>query len=377
MNKYVRSREMLSLSKFKRSKLVFILFMLILVINIYFYNDSPISTSAHIDESNIQIIEELLSIRNSALLNGNLESIQALYDRNTKLGTWAYEHELKKMQYLHNWAEKQGIIFTNIKSKFNIRSVKETDNTASYNFVCSTEYSYIYENEPEIENLFRIGTYHSLKLQKSGDTWLITKEWYTDPFADSLDLGNLKKEEFEEYILSSKPRDFSNLNQRRISAVEYADRYCGAAADEEYGFSYNKKYRDYNPLGGDCANFASQILFEGGKFKKNRVWNYTKEGSKAWVNAQAFKDYMLNSGRASLIAKGTYNQVFKASFKLLPGDFVAYEKNGKVTHISVVTGADSKGYSLVNCHNTDRYRVPWDLGWSNNNIKFWLVRVHY
>ena len=153
--------------------------------------------------------------------------------------------------------------------------------------------------------------------------------------------------------------------------------YCGAAADEEYDYKYNDNYKNYNHLGGDCANFASQMLFEGGGFKKTYSWNYIKDGSKAWVNAQAFKNYMVYSGRASVIAKGTYQQVYKLSNKLLPGDFVAYEKKGKVTHISVVSGADSKGYSLVNSHNTDRYRVPWDLGWSDKNIKFWLVRVHY
>ncbi|HEY5524700.1 MAG TPA: amidase domain-containing protein, partial [Clostridium sp.] len=47
------------------------------------------------------------------------------------------------------------------------------------------------------------------------------------------------------------------------------------------------------------------------------------------------------------------------------------------THISTVTGVDSKGYTLVTCHNTDRNDVPWDLGWSDKKMKFWLVRVHY
>lgn len=363
---------------FKRFHLVLFTFTIVIfILNLLFYNASPIQTSTNISESQTKTIEEILASKNNAFLEGNIEAIASLYNRNTKLGTWAYEYQLKKMKYLHNWAQKQGIVFLNINSKIKIRNIKENDNIASYNFITSTEYSYVYENEPEVKNLFRIGTYHSMKLEKNSDQWLITKEWYTDPFADSLDLGNMKTEEFEKYILSSTPRDFSNLNKRRIAAVEYADRYCGAAADETYDYSYNKKYKDYNPLGGDCANFASQILFEGGKFKKTGAWNYTKDGSKSWVNAQSFKDYMLNSGRASLIARGTYNQVLKASFKLLPGDFVAYEKKGKVTHISVVTGADSKGYSLVNCHNTDRYRVPWDLGWNNDNIKFWLVRVHY
>jgi len=369
---------MFFLLTFKKTQLVLVTFILsITILSFSFYNASPILTSAYIDEEHTQIIDDLLSTRNSAFLDGDFKALEVLYDKTTKLGTWAYEHQTKKMKYLHNWAEKQGVKFCNIKSYFKIRSTKERSNEISFNFIASTEYSYIYKNEPQTKNSFRIGTYHSLKLLKYDNDWLIAKEWYTDPFADSLDLQNLKAEEFNEYLLSSNSRNFSNLNQRRINAVDYADRYCGAASDEKYGFSYNKKYRDYNPLGGDCANFASQILFEGGKFRKTGAWNYTRDGSKSWVNAQAFKDYMLNSNRASLIARGTYNQVFKASFKLLPGDFIAYEKKGKTTHISVVTGADSKGYALVNCHNTDRYRVPWDLGWSNKNIKFWLVRVHY
>ena len=38
---------------------------------------------------------------------------------------------------------------------------------------------------------------------------------------------------------------------------------------------------------------------------------------------------MLNSGRASVIARGSYeNKFIKASIKLLPGDFIAYEKKG-------------------------------------------------
>lgn len=362
----------------KRSSLILIFIVLTLVIlSLSSYNTSIIETSVPIDEDHAKIIEGIFDTRNNAFLEGNLKAIEALYNKNTKLGTWAYEHQLKKMNYLHNWAEKQGVNFSNITSEIKIRSAKEKDNTISFNFLASTEYSYFYENDSNTENSFRIGTYHSMKLENHDNNWLIVKEWYTDPFADSLDTKNLKKEEFEEYILNSSPRDFSDLNKRRLSAVEYADRYCGAASCEEFGYSYNKKYRDYNPLGGDCANFASQILFEGGKFKKTGAWNYIKDGSRSWVNAQAFKDFMINSGRASVIARGTYNQVFKASFKLIPGDFVAYEKKGKVTHISVVTGADSMGYSLVNCHNTDRYRVPWDLGWSNENIKFWLVRVHY
>lgn len=330
MNKHIRGRTMLFFLTIKRSYVILFTFILIIIaLSISFYVASPVSTDVNVDETHTQIIEQILSVRNTAFLEENTEALKSLYNKNTKLGTWACEHQLTKMKYLHSWAEKQGIVFSNIVSKVKIRSAKENGNATSYYFIASTEYKYVYENAPETENFFRIGTYHSLRLEKSDNNLLITKEWYTDPFADSLGNENLKTEEFKNYLLSSNSRDFSDLNQRRINAVEYADRYCGAAASEEYGYSYNKKYLDYNPLGGDCANFASQILFEGGKFKKTGAWNYIKDGSKAWVNAQAFKDFMLYNGRASLIARGTYNQVFKASFKLLPGDFVAYEKKVK------------------------------------------------
>lgn len=351
--------------------------ILIIAIFIALSNFSPIITTMFSNRELSGVIQVMFLKRNKAMLDKDVESLGSLYNRDIKYGVWAYEHEIKKMKYLHKWSEKQGIIFTDIKSLTQIRRAKERGSGYRINLLASTEYSYYYKNEPDIINNFRIGTYHSMDIKKKDNSWIITREWYTDPFADSLHLEVSKSDEITKYILNQKYRDSSKIVERRKKAIKYADRFCGAAANEEYGMKYNKKYKNYNPLGGDCANFASQMLYEGGKFKQTYSWRYEKDGSKAWVNAQAFKNYMIYSGRASKIAYGSYQQVYKASYKLLPGDFIAYEKNGKVTHISVVTGADSKGYSYVHSHNTDRYRVPWDLGWSDRGIKFWLVHVHY
>ena len=323
------------------------------------------------------VIENIILTRNQAMMENDLELIKPIYNTKTRNGVWAYEHEKKKMQYLYNWADKQGIKFINIETVFKVRWVKEQKSKITVNFSAITDYSYEYLNLPDTPNHMRIATYHVIDLTTGIEGWEISKEWYTDPFADSLSLDSLKAADNKEYIMSQSGRDFSTLNKRRIDAVEYADKYCGASDKEEYFFVYNKKYKNYNGLGGDCANFASQVLYEGGKFKKTGSWNYEKDGSRAWVNAQGFKDYLIYSGRGSLIVHGTYDKVLKLSYKLLPGDIVGYEKKGKVVHISVVTGADSRGYSLVNCHNTDRFKVPWDLGWSDKGIKFWLIRVNY
>ncbi|MBM7615716.1 amidase domain-containing protein [Alkaliphilus hydrothermalis] len=333
------------------------------------------------EEINLMLTEEihqLLHLRNQTLLEKNTAALSSLYNQKLRNGVWAYEHELKKMKYLHKWSEKQAVTFKDIDSDVIVRYSKPKGEGFTVGLLVSTEYQYSYNDTPEVTDIFRIGTYHTLDLIPNGDSWVITKEWYADPFADSLHLDEMTTEVMKKIITSGQPKDLSDLNERRVKALEYIDQYCGAASLPEFGFKYNPKYGNFNAQGGNCANFASQMLFEGGGFRKNRTWNYEKgEGSKAWLNANAFNDYMLNSGRASRIAYGSYDQILKASFKLLPGDYVAYEKKGKVTHISVVSGQDSKGYALVNSHNSDRYRVPWDLGWNNKGIKFHLVRVHY
>lgn len=364
-----------SLKSAIRFMALFILFLLCLSRS---YEITKVNVDITYTEEVSESIMRMLYERNKAIVSGDLNFIESMYDTNTKYGTWAYQHELTKVKYIHNWEQKQGVKFIDIIPTVVIRSVKPKNGKYSVNLLCSTKYMYTYENEPGVVNSFRIGTYHVMDIINKDEEWVITREWYKDPFEDILNLGNLKVDSIKEYILAHGPRDLSNIDERRKGAVEYADKYCGAASEEKYGYKYNKEYRNYNSQGGDCANFASQILHEGGKFRKNYMWNYSKgEATRAWVNASGFKNYMIHSGRASLIAYGNYEKVYKASYKLLPGDFIAYEKKGDITHISVVTGADSKGYSLVSCHNTDRNRVPWDLGWSSSKVKFWLIRVHY
>ncbi len=299
-------------------------------------------------------------------------------DLNKKVCKWAYESEVTKTKYFTNWCKKQCVSFTKINSTIKVSKVKEIEKDV-YNVICyaDTKFCYSYEDEPNIENYFKLGTCHYINLKKDGDKYIIIKEWYTDPLADSLNLDNLECDEIKNTILSHKKPDFT-IDERTQKAIDYAHEYCGISNNEEHLFKYNKNYKNFNPDGGDCANFASQIMFEGGGFKKNSTWNYcNKSATNAWINAQGFKNYLINSGRGSYIAKGYYSDTYKDAFNLRPGDIVAYEKKGRITHVSTVTGLDSKGYPLVTCHNTDRMLVPYDLGWSNSDIKFHFIDVHY
>jgi hypothetical protein len=350
-------------------------------LGLYIWNKSA-STKVFLSllplEDDVQLlIQSIFDRRNKALLEKDEEFLDALYDRTLSTGQYAYEHEMKKMNYIHIWSHKQSVKFTNIQSDVFLRKVEKRENGLYITLAVSTEYQYVYDDLPDVYHHFRIGTYHSLELIKDKD-WIITKEWYSDPFSDSLDIDNLDMENVKDIIASSEKRDLSNLNERRLAALEYADKHCGVARPPDFSFHYNDKYTNYNSLGGDCTNFASQMLFEGGGFTKTGTWNYSQGvGSSAWINANAFNNYMLYSGRGSLIMKGSYEEVLKNSYNLLPGDYIGYEKKGRVAHISIVSGIDAKGYALVHSHNTDRYHVPWDLGWSNKGIIFYLVRVNY
>lgn len=346
-----------------------------LVKEVYSNNDEH---PKEISEQYTILLENLFDYRNEAILDKNENILKSIYDTDIKFGLWAYEQEVKKMKYLENWSSKQGVKFNDIKAKVRIKKMREREKNL-YGIICdvSTEYKYSYENEPNKINMCRIGTYHYLHVKIKDGNYIITKEWYTDPFADSLNLENIKSEDIKNYIINHEEIHLT-LTKEQEKAIEYAHRYCGAAADEEYGLKFNPKYKDFNGDGGDCANFASQIMYESGRFKKNCIWNYEKgSATKAWVNAQGFKNYIINSGRGSYIAKGSYEEVYREAYNLRPGDFVGYEKKGRITHVSTVTGLDSKGYPLVTCHNTDRLLVPWDLGWSDKSIRFHLIKVNY
>lgn len=324
-----------------------------------------VSTNSELDAS----IQEIFDKRNKAILENDVEYLESIFDLDTKFGTWAYEHEIKKIEYISNWEKKQGVKFTEIKPKVSVRKVEDKGEKSTVTLICLTEYKYVYEDDKDKVNTSKIEVYHVLDVVECDDSLVITKEWYNDPFADSLNLESFNQELTSKFITGQEPKDLSDLNERRQSAVDYA---------HKYSFKYNKDYKNYNYEGGDCTNFISQVLHEGGGFEKDYTWNYSSSGgTKAWVNAQGFKDYVVYNGKGSLVVNGDYEKVYKNSFDLLPGDIISYEKKGRIAHTAVVTALDSKGYPLVTCHNTDRYDVPWDLGWNDDNIKFWFIRVNY
>lgn len=181
----------------------------------------------------------------------------------------------------------------------------------------------------------------------------------------------------------------------------------GTAYAVKWATKKNPAYPDYAVQGGDCANFASQILVAGGikmhmSGSVNSGWWLKKIGtanpgyscSNSWCRADSFVKFMGTSGNMTTNFKSF-------SAKLKAGDFISYDQAGDKDwdHVGYVTATGnygtydyidsagvtrSKSYTTfcVAQHSKDYYAWVhsrtngWELLESGNNL-YAIVRRGY
>ena len=187
----------------------------------------------------------------------------------------------------------------------------------------------------------------------------------------------------------------------RAGAVAYAHQYACNGID-----CHNTVYPYYSFLwsGEDCANFASQVLFEGGNLPMINTGSYpwwfktsTGERSDSWASATGL--YLNLSANRRLDPTTTPAMSSKLS-GALQGDLYLYDwgQGEGMSHMSIATGdgtfADyvsaginyqsitgGKG-SHISQHSTDRDWSPWNWGYWNqhdpairSNMRTWVVHI--
>ena len=134
----------------------------------------------------------------------------------------------------------------------------------------------------------------------------------------------------------------------RRAAVAYAHRWA---------FQRNPKYYDYEEIGGDCTNFASQCLYAGAgvmDFTPDFGWYYLDANDKApaWTGVEYFYRYLI---RQTPTPGPTANEVRLS--QISPGDFVQLSaQGGAFTHTAIVVqalGRPSLRSTLVASHSYD------------------------
>lgn len=135
------------------------------------------------------------------------------------------------------------------------------------------------------------------------------------------------------------------------------DRQAAVRYAHQWAFSRNPRYFDFETIGGDCTNFASQCLYQGSgvmNFTPDFGWYYIDAGHKApaWTGVPYFYNFMTRQ-EASQGPVG----VAASPDMLLPGDFVqlrfAYDTFGHTPIIVEVGDPPTLDNILVAAHSQD------------------------
>lgn len=157
-----------------------------------------------------------------------------------------------------------------------------------------------------------------------------------------------RKNAISTYVYSIKGGDIiKQIPYNRADAVGYAHKWA---------YSRNPLFYNFDKIGGDCTNFASQVLFAGCKtmnYDKERGWYYKSlsDRSASWTGVKYFADFLLGNKGA-----GPYAAVCELS-ELEPGDIIQLATVKDFFHHSPVVveiaGAPSLDTILVAAHTYD------------------------
>jgi len=138
----------------------------------------------------------------------------------------------------------------------------------------------------------------------------------------------------------------------RLKAFDYARRWA---------FSRNPAYYDFQNIGGDCTNFASQVIYAGcGVMNYTPIfgWYYTSVNDRtpSWTGVNQLYDFLINN-----IEEGPRGELIPLS-EVEVGDIIQlnFDGDGQFDHTPVVVerGEGTPDTVLVAAHTNDAFNRP-------------------
>lgn len=135
------------------------------------------------------------------------------------------------------------------------------------------------------------------------------------------------------------------------------DRQAAAAYAKKWAFRRNPAYLNFDNLGGDCTNFASQCLYAGsGVMNHTRVygWYYYSSDNRtaSWTGVSFLYNFLVGNKGEGPFAKLSDRQ------NVRPGDLVQLgTAGGHFYHSPVIVAADENEI-YVAAHTDDAYMRP-------------------
>ncbi|QJD82968.1 amidase domain-containing protein [Cohnella herbarum] len=362
------------------------------VLNTYGVVDAAAQSKSNTELEIVNFLQQLFDARSRFLLSNDNEMLNRYYLSMEKASRHALQQEMIRKEYIQAWATRRKVRFERVHSHIRVPRIRIDGNRAKVSVVLSQKLEYSYSEPFSVFQSFGIGTRHALTLIQTDGKWHVLREWYSDPLNENPRLISATNDNFPNPLIQEHTkRNRSNegkLGYQRDRAIAYANKYAGAAWGAGNNNRYNLNYRDYTSDGGDCTNYASQVIgdpHEGGGLRMTTNWRYwfRSGGSHTWIQTDRFRKFLLASGYVSVISAGTFEEITKPSpqrpygdiGELKPGDLIAYILHGDdVDHFGVLVGYDDNGYPLVNSHTADRIGVPFDLGW-DQHTRYQLIHI--
>lgn len=172
------------------------------------------------------------------------------------------------------------------------------------------------------------------------------------------------------YVVSDLKKEYC-VENTELASVNTTYAYSSSSAityATNYAVNPNSAYPYHQ--GGDCANFASQILYVGGKAQTATWYSYKQSGT--WYQSYAWKDA---SGFA--YAHGvdnSYSSFSAFSQQLSPGNFICFDSqgDGEWDHVGFVVAVASSYNSSLGYKN---FRVAQHtsnyLAWVSEDSNNW------
>ncbi len=239
------------------------------------------------------------------------------------------------------------------------------------------------EGEGDAIDVSGYGVDHVITLVKSGDNWLVEEDYFEDTLMGLPDPDKATS--------SSKSFKDGGLRQAGVSAVNgklkqtasytiysaynpsaavaYSEKWVyHYPSSGNYESYYNTAWPNYNSVGGDCANYTSQSIYAGGmpmaagaQYGTDGWFHYSSTNrSASWTGAKQLRTYMMEK-RGKVINSPSNSQVWMGCPM-----FVDWYSDGSYDHAYFCVGQNSSGTAIINSHNSDKYHVKWNYGYSSS-----------
>lgn len=267
-----------------------------------------------------------------------------------------------KKLFNHKWREKLLTPIKNTSFSYTYKILKEDQHFIKLQFILKRSFPQKYFSRDvssvTIENYIIIIEksylhYNFVMLVNSEDNILLYNELLKSDLSSIIKTSNVTNSHLLEnklnslndlydsfILLSSKSQKSRSIgNEFNVNkAIKYA---------EEYALIPNPNYKSFSGIGGDCTNFVSQIIHEGG-LSKTQTW---KPYSNSWVRVEELYSYLINN-------KLGINVSDISPFKR--GNIIQFytPQLGKFFHTGFITYELSNGDCLYCCHSYNKLNYP-------------------